>query len=41
MIKEKSIDIMQEACRYIPNILYSFAPYPCPQRVSSAPLKPT
>ena len=38
---QKMIDMMQAACKYIPNILYNFAPYACPHNVSSAPLRPT
>lgn len=37
---EKNVVIMIDDWRYIPNILYDFAPYPWPQRVSRAPLRP-
>ncbi|KAM0070859.1 hypothetical protein Hdeb2414_s0001g00018141 [Helianthus debilis subsp. tardiflorus] len=40
MRMEKKMEIKQDDCRYIPNILYSFAPNPCPHSVSSAPLRP-
>ena len=40
MIMEHRKDMMQEAWRWIPNVLYSLAPKPWPQSVSSAPLNP-